>query len=382
MGAMKGDFLGFTFDGIHSSELGIMRVSDGSRYSENLLPSFQDKTTQIPGNDGTYYHGSYYTQRQFNISIAFDDLSEEQLRRLKQIFGDKNIHSLIFDEVPYKVYKVKTTGAPNLKYVCFDNVNDIFAGRDLKKGGKKDRDTLYNSYVKPPLKRVYKGEGQLNFIAYTPYARSRFKYIDEYNNNNIKEWGPLDTNYAVDVNYNFYSWKDSVNLLNSTSKKMIGDKKFIIDKVEDSGVFIYNPGDLETDFILKFRYSPDAALKDEGNFSEDTEVAPALAKNESAAFPKLIIGNVLDKYIELNGFKLFKGDSGIQINTKLNLIEGIDMNGNITGTIYNKFIIGGDFFKIPVTKSLTLLPFTSSSTEDGPSLSWYTKDIEYYYLFF
>jgi hypothetical protein len=36
----------------------------------------QDKTVQIPGGDGTYYFGSYYTQRQFTIPFAFDGLTE------------------------------------------------------------------------------------------------------------------------------------------------------------------------------------------------------------------------------------------------------------------------------------------------------------------
>ena len=85
MSVMKGDFLGFTFNGIHSSELGIMRVSDGSRYTENLLPTIQDKTTQIPGGDGTFYQGSFYTQKQISFPIVFDELTEEQLRRLKNL---------------------------------------------------------------------------------------------------------------------------------------------------------------------------------------------------------------------------------------------------------------------------------------------------------
>jgi hypothetical protein len=37
---MAGDFIGFTFDNIHSSELNLVRVSNGSRYESNLLPSF------------------------------------------------------------------------------------------------------------------------------------------------------------------------------------------------------------------------------------------------------------------------------------------------------------------------------------------------------
>jgi len=39
MSVIKGDFLGFTFNGVHSSELGLTRVSDGSRYNENLYPT-------------------------------------------------------------------------------------------------------------------------------------------------------------------------------------------------------------------------------------------------------------------------------------------------------------------------------------------------------
>ena len=61
MGQFRGDYLGFTYNGFHSSDLGIVRVSDGSRYSENLLPSFQDKTVTVPGKDETYYFGSFFS---------------------------------------------------------------------------------------------------------------------------------------------------------------------------------------------------------------------------------------------------------------------------------------------------------------------------------
>ena len=86
MSAIKGDFTGFTFNGVHSSELGLTRVSDNSRYTENLYPTIQDKTVQVPGADGTYYFGSFYTQRPINISVAFDDINEEQLQKMKRIF--------------------------------------------------------------------------------------------------------------------------------------------------------------------------------------------------------------------------------------------------------------------------------------------------------
>jgi hypothetical protein len=33
------DYVGFTFNGVHSSSLGIVRTSEGSRFNENLLPT-------------------------------------------------------------------------------------------------------------------------------------------------------------------------------------------------------------------------------------------------------------------------------------------------------------------------------------------------------
>ena len=48
----KGDYLGFTFNGKHSSNFGIVRTSSGSRFDEDLLPTIQDKSVQVPGKDG------------------------------------------------------------------------------------------------------------------------------------------------------------------------------------------------------------------------------------------------------------------------------------------------------------------------------------------
>ena len=153
MSEFKGDYMGFTYNGVHSSVLGIVRTSDGSRFNENLLPTIQDKTVQVPGGDGTYYFGSYYTQRQFSVSFAFDSLTEEQVARLKSHFGDKQIHDLIFDETPYKVYSAKVTGTATLKHIPFGEGT---------------------------TGRTYKGEGTIQFTCYWPFARCRFKSKEEY----------------------------------------------------------------------------------------------------------------------------------------------------------------------------------------------------------
>lgn len=272
--ALKGDFIGFSFNEHRSEELGIVRVSDGSRYNEDLVPTTQDKTVQVPGGDGFYYFGSDYTQRQFSINIAFDELTEKQLRELQQVFGTKELGKLIFDERPYKYYMVKS-GKPQLKYICF---------------GKEGE-------------RIYKGEGTLTFTAYYPFAKSVFKFLNEYSDKNKDEW-----------------------------KEASGMKteKGTYDTVSDNGsIPVYNAGDLEADFILKFNFPID-----------NTSIS-----NIKITLSKENVGKV-EAFLNLKGFGKKGADTGFQINTKTNLIEGFNTKG-LTGALYNENIIQGDFFKIP-----------------------------------
>lgn len=148
---MSGDFIGFSLGGVHSSLLGVIRTSDGSRYNENLLPSIQDKTTLVPGRDGNYFFGSTFNQKPINIQIAFDGVTREQLTQMKQLYGNKTLQKLIFDEAPDRFYWVKSTGTPSIKYIPFDN--------DEK-----------NEYI-------YKGEGTLSFVAYDPFAYSTEEFV-------------------------------------------------------------------------------------------------------------------------------------------------------------------------------------------------------------
>lgn len=286
--ALKGDFIGFSFNEHRSESLGIVRVSDGSRYNEDLVPTTQDKTVQVPGGDGFYYFGSDYTQRQFSINIAFDELTEKQFRELQQVFGTKELGKLVFDERPYKYYMVKSS-KPQLKYICF--------GKDGE--------------------RIYKGEGTLTFTAYYPFAKSVFKFLEkEIEKETGKEVYVLRKTYS-----NIEEWAEASGM------KAQG----ALDKVPKSpteGVYpisVYNAGDLEADFILKFNGAPNSAMNIE-----------------------LSQQNVAGKkgFLNLKKFDLKGTDTGFQINTKTNLIEGFNTKG-LTGTLYNENITQGDFFKIP-----------------------------------
>ncbi len=154
-------------------DLGLTRVSSSNRYSENLNPPMTEKTVKKPGEDGQYYFSTDLGATNHSINVAFDNLSEEQLRQLKQIQSSKSFWRLTYDNVPYKYYNVKPTGTSKLSYVPF-----------LEDGIRK-----------------YKGEGTLEFVCYEGCAhcwvdsksefytdaemttpKKRFENIDEWKN--------------------------------------------------------------------------------------------------------------------------------------------------------------------------------------------------------
>lgn len=280
MSVLKGDYIGFSYNGKHSSDLGIIRTSDGSRFNENLLPSMQDKTVQVPGGDGSYFFGTQYAARQFSISFAFDSLTEEQLQGLKRLFGDKKVHPLIFDEIPYKVYQAKVTSSASIKYIAFEE-------------GETNR--------------IYKGEGDIQFTAYDPYAKVNHKFLDQYSE---EEW--LFSN----------EWNGAAQLLETQGS---------FDKLVGNQIALYNPGDMESDFILTINFV-----------------------NGKIPASKLSLGNIDDANSQL-AFKEITAqgaDTLLRINTKTNLFEGFDKDGRKTGNVYNRAITAGNFFKIPMTTSL------------------------------
>lgn len=315
MSVVTGDFIGFSFDGHSSSELGIVRVSNGNRYEDNLLPTFQDSTVQVPGGNGTYYFGTYYTQKPIQIQIAFDSLTEVQFRKIQTVFQADKMGKLIFEETPYKYYLVKVSGAPNLKYLCFGEKETIIHE------DKPDIITNVN-------KRIYKGEGTLNFIAYFPFAMTNEnKYISDFKEDNVWEWA------------------ESSGMLYSASQLNYPDGNAM-------ECDIYNGGDVPTDWSAYFVF-PGLTLTDDG-----TDILKS-----NLQYIQLKTSDGSDKILNLkdDGIVRKGKDNCFRINSKTNLIEGGICNFKTTNpltldfstfstteNLYNEYIKSGDFFQIPV----------------------------------
>jgi hypothetical protein len=211
------DFIGFTYDGKHSiRDLNIYRTSDGSRYNENLSPSVTDKTAEVPGGDGLYYFGSQHKQRQFSISFAFDQLTEQQFRELRQLFSKKELVELSFDERPYVVYSVKPTGTPTIKTVCFEN---------------------------DEYERVYKGEGTLSLVAYYPYGHTPTKLWTYDDEKKTLSFAEADGKNLAAYNIEYYPTKEQ--WVSSSGLENVGYK---------------NAGDIPAPFIWTGAVSKDQKL--------------------------------------------------------------------------------------------------------------------------
>lgn len=328
----RGSYLGFTYNGRHSSEFGIVRTSTSNRYDDNLLPNKNVKTTAVPGGDGAYYFGSNYTQRQFTVQFAFDALSDAQLREMRQWLGTGQIHDLIFDEFPYKVYSAAVTGNATAKHLCFDEGNGV----------------------------VYKGDGSIQFTCYFPFARSRYKWLSDYTIANIPEWN----------NDEFYNnkteWAVGSGMLESS---VITEDTLYYDSYKgETGrdyigyIPVLNVGDVPTDFQL---FIPSQFLT-----NNLTIWYGALASHSDYKITIGALSNPPER-------------GGIVMNSKTRLLQDcvINVGGNfvIGNTLYNQYIINGDFFKILTTSSdsLTCIGFqtTSSVGNDSPI-------IKYNYLYY
>lgn len=148
----KGDQLGFTFNGIHSSVLGIVRTQSGLSKMA-LAPEGRSKTKRLQGRDEEFYYNTTYTKKSLTIDFAFYKLSDIQIRNMQSLFNDRQIHDLIFDEEPHKVYSAKVTGVASIKHLCFEENDEV---------------------------RYYNGEGNIQFVCYFPFARSLYPYREDY----------------------------------------------------------------------------------------------------------------------------------------------------------------------------------------------------------
>ena len=205
-------YLGFTFAGHHSSEFGLLVVSDGSRYHQNLSSAFNDTVISIPGYNGGYYFGTQIGMRDFDINCAFDDITTQIRNKIQSWLYPNRVGWLIFDEAPYKKYLVKVSQPINFTYLPFDNYNNY-------------RDYYFNQ-------DILKGELSISFFSFKEYAIGNEEYErpiilkNKLITQQIIDSGLIPQNYNL-KNKNIYLSNDKIGSFN---------------EIENQEFYIYNAG--------------------------------------------------------------------------------------------------------------------------------------------
>lgn len=383
-----GDFTGFTFGGYHSfDDLGVIRVSGGDRYEEELQSEIKDRTAEVPGLNGEYYFGSDYAPKKFNIEIAFDSLTEEQFRKLRRVFGTKRVQELIFDERPYKKYMAKIESPVELSYVCFDEPKrhqSSTTSNGIRRDRENDQEYVPGGEITDSI-TVLAGETTSFTLTHIPngevviepiveYVHEEGTYIYSFSNEG-EEPITITLTYTYDATPFEAAWEQIIPWVYDEGTQRIykgeGKISFVcyfpfaksvykelpegseewasssglltaaqrseIDIYSNSGIKTYNPGDLSVGFRL---YIPG---------SNGTIGATTISYKNSPELTNVLASLVLDE------ITLKTGDIGILIDTNNQIVVGVseidtyfDRNNTVTttGNLYNEYINAGYFFHL------------------------------------
>ena len=335
----RDDYIGFTYNGHHSSEYRIVRVNSGSRYETSLVPTPKDTTIDAVGRDGLYYVTSKYQQLTIPVNIAFDDLYDEDIRNLKEWLSSKTEGELWFDEDPYKQYSAKITSNPKLSWIAFDD---------------------------PVKGRVYKGEGTIQFICYYPWATSRFRNLSEVYRDvyGVEDPSTLEPAVSLPRGWEAASGLEAKRILETTGT----GKTFDYIRQGESEALVYNAGNIATPCQLPFSLVAKGIQKIEYFKGTDTSSSSSLGR----------------LYIDTS--QLFDaGEEAFLLDFKLHLLLGIKMPNSPgtyiqTGNVYNYAIVGGEFFDIePGEGTIKLNPSDSTYVIFQPAVA---GNIVYDYLYY
>lgn len=161
--------------------------------------------------------------------------------------------------------------------------------------------------------------------------------------------------------YNFKEWEKASRL----EALLIGETKEtietfeIIEIAEGTLLPIYNPGDKKAD--LKIIYYPN-----------DKKTVPS---TRLLIYPQNGEKGVPILYMGIKNFNLREKDIGIVIDSRTHLISGITENGELSGQVYNKYHIAGDFFEVPKSTYTNKLCL---KIESGASGAWNLEYKIYY----
>lgn len=149
---------GFTYNGIHCSNLGIHYIPDENERGD-FFSSFEVIDYERAWNDGGGYFKSRVKSKVFNLSCYYENITHAQREKIIRWLDRRTSGELIFDSRPYAKYFVRPT-----KTIAAKDYLQVQYGEKL-----------------------YSGTFTATFTAYDPFATLLYETLDETTNNNARE---------------------------------------------------------------------------------------------------------------------------------------------------------------------------------------------------
>ena len=242
------EFLGFTFNGKHSSEFGLTVVSPGGLYQENMFASFEDKTISVSGKEGVYYFGTEIRTKEMSVQLAFDHLTSENYRKIKEWLSPKIVGKLIFDERPYKYYWVKISTPPAFSFVPFEEE------------------------IEGEVVHIFKGELSISFISHSPYGYCETSFLRE-----VEIYNPEEEDYKPYVYGNYPGWYMESGLFDEEATNIVsaGENVFVnvpigVIKKDGTNASFYNCGVVNSNLEFSFLINSFSNLQDYFEMKNET----------------------------------------------------------------------------------------------------------------
>ena len=358
----------FRFGSSYASDYNLLRVSSSSRYNDNLIPTLNDKTADVPGGDGMYYFNSYYKQKQFNINFAFDGVTETNLRQIRNWLNGKEIKELVFDERPDRIYFAKVTGAPSFKYLPFDE------------GPRKSTNLLITkTFTNVPVRTTFDAANVANWpqderrqirafynsqeyqsVSFTKDTRNRYfslfgpTYLSTIALPNTYPYGGGSSDIITfyDITYDDYQWLS--RLFNFPAWETISGTTQVVYKGEGSVTFTcYDP----------FSYSEEitSAIGSSSEIAVDGDLRTNFTINVSGALPVNTVITLKDVSIspatDLTSLTILSENTNLTWNGRTGLVSdgagAIKFTGNSMIMIEPTAVLALDGLPSGVTATIT-----------------------------
>ena len=171
-------YISFSFGGKFIEDFNLIVVNSGDRMERQIYSNFSDNVTSNDTRDGQIFWGTTQTTNQLELTLATDEMSEQDLDNFREWFAPGKTRELIMSEHPNRAIMARVSDTPQYSFIPFEKIETY-----------KVNLNTYNVST-----TVFRGEVKLNFIMDNPNWYAKLNYMPTYINRITLEELSFDSN--------------------------------------------------------------------------------------------------------------------------------------------------------------------------------------------